>query len=323
MQIPGELRAALDACLEGVPRTTLAQRAERMSSLYRDRSGSSVAVQDADDALAYAITRSPATFGAVRNVLGRLQERAPDFVPTTALDLGAGAGAASWALADTWPSIGSIIQADLNNPLLTLGRRLAANAFSPSLRSAQQLSEDLTRDLNAADAELVLVSYMLAELAEKQINAVLANAWRHCAVALVIVEPGTPAGYERILQARRFILQHDGRVLAPCPHESACPVAAPDWCHFAQRVERSRDHRFLKGADLPYEDEKFSYVIGVRPAIFRTAEHARILARPDKEKSRIEVKLCQLDGNASTRQIWRREKEAYKAAKKSEWGDEL
>jgi ribosomal protein RSM22 (predicted rRNA methylase) len=323
MQIPAELRAALDACLIGVPRTTLAQRAERMSSLYRDRSGSSVAVQDETDALAYAVTRSPATFGAVRNVLARLHERAPEFTPAAALDLGAGAGAASWALADAWPGIASITQADLNAPLMTLGKRLIENASNPALHNAQQRTADLTRPLDNAPADIALVSYMLAELNDAQIGAVLSNAWRLCTGALVIVEPGTPAGYQRILRARQFVLQHEGHILAPCPHEKTCPLVSPDWCHFVQRVERSRDHRLLKSADLSYEDEKFSYVIGIRTAIFRPTEHARILTRPEKEKARIELKLCQLDGTASKQQVLRRDKEAYKHAKKAEWGDEL
>ena len=118
MHIPAEMRAALDACLEGVPRTELAERAERISALYRERAGSVVAVRDAPDALAYAITRSPATYGAVRHVLERLAERSPDFHPATALDLGSGAGAASWAICEVWPEINAITQIDCNLPLL-------------------------------------------------------------------------------------------------------------------------------------------------------------------------------------------------------------
>ena len=36
--------------------------------------------------------------------------------------------------------------------------------------------------------------------------------------------------------------------------------AAPDWCHFVQRLPRSRAHKHVKSAALPFEDEKFSYV---------------------------------------------------------------
>ena len=105
MQIPNELRAALNASLEGIPRGPLTERAERISSLYRGGAGSAIAIRDQTDALAYAITRSPATYGAVHNTLTRLQERNPAFAPQSALDLGSGTGAASWAIADTFPQI--------------------------------------------------------------------------------------------------------------------------------------------------------------------------------------------------------------------------
>lgn len=323
MVIPDELRTALDVCLEGVSRGALTERAERISSLYRDKSGSSVAVRDDMDALAYAITRSPATYGAVRNVLGHLQERNPDFNPTTVLDLGTGAGAASWAASENWPQIESIVQVDSNLPLLTLNRRLTQQASSDALRNATRVTADLTRRLEAPSADLVMLSYMLAELAEAQIQPVLDTAWARCTGALVIVEPGTPVGYQRILSARQHLLSKGGRILVPCPHEQSCPLVLLDWCHFVQRIERSRDHRILKAAALPYEDEKFSYLVAVREPLYIPAEAGRILARPEKEKTAITVKLCSLDGRAGKVTISRREKEQYKLAKKKEWGDSL
>lgn len=323
MQIPAELRAALNACLEGVPRGPLAERAERISSLYRDKTGSAVAVRDDTDALAYAITRSSATYGAVRNALTRLQERNPEFSPATALDLGSGVGAASWAIAETWPEIESITQVDNNAPLSKLNRTLAQHASCTALRKAKQITADLTRVAEFPSADLVVLSYLLAELSDAQVQSVLTFAWLHCTGPLVIVEPGTPAGYQRILAVRRFILGNAGRILAPCPHEQACPLIPPDWCHFVQRIERSRDHRILKSADLPYEDEKFSYMVAVSEQHFTTPTSERILARPEKEKIAIAAKLCMLDGTAGLVSIARRNKEQYTRAKKKEWGDEF
>jgi ribosomal protein RSM22 (predicted rRNA methylase) len=323
MQIPAELRVVLDACLEGVPRAELMQRAERISSLYRDRTGSAVAVRDETDALTYAITRSPATYGAVRNVLQQLAERNHAFNPMTALDLGSGAGAASWAVCDAWPQIGAITQIDCNGPLFALNAKLAGNAQSEALRRANRVTADVTRALDADAAELVVLSYVLAEMTDAQVQAVLKHAWERCTGAMVVVEPGTPLGYKKILAARRFALENGGRILAPCPHEEACPLVAPDWCHFAQRVERSRDHRMVKGAGLPYEDEKFSYVIAVREAMFVPAGAARILARPVEDRAAVTVKLCRTDGSAGEATVLRRAKQEYKKAKKSGWGGEF
>lgn len=323
MQIPASWRDAIAQHLHGVSRTALAERAARISHLYRDGEGSGFAVRDAADALAYALTRSPATYGAVRHALERLRERAPGFTPSAALDLGAGAGAASWAIAGLWPEIESITQADRNGPLLELGKKLVEHAPAAALREARQVCGDLTRSYELPAAELVVISYMLGELTPEQMERVVAKAWEQSTGALVVVEPGTPAGYRRILQVRAYLLAHEARIAAPCPHEHGCPVAAPDWCHFAQRVERSRDHRLLKGAELPYEDEKFSYLAAVRPALFTQAEGGRILARPEKEAAFIQVKLCGANGALERIRVARREKDSYKRAKKKEWGDEF
>lgn len=323
MQIPASWRDAISDLLHGVSRSSLADRTERISGLYRDGGGSSTAIRDEADALAYALTRAPATFGAVRNVLERLQERAPQFAPATALDLGAGAGAASWAIAELWPDLHVITQVDSNLPLLKLGARLAQNATAPALKGAKQVATDVTRSSEFPAADLVLISYMLAELPAAQMDDVIAKGWQQTGAALVLVEPGTPAGYRRILRARELLMASAARILAPCPHEQACPLVAPDWCHFAQRIERSRDHRLLKSADLPYEDEKFSYLIAVREELFSTAGRGRILVRPERETNLIRIKLCATNGALQHLRILRRDSDAYKSAKKKEWGDEL
>lgn len=322
MQTPPAWRQAIDALLHGVARGPLAERAERISTLYRDGTGSAFAVRDATDALAYTLTRSPATYAAVHNTLERLRERAPGFVPNSVLDLGAGSGAASWAAAALWPEA-RLTQLDQNRPLLDLGRKLASEAPAAALRNAQQHVGDLTQPGTLPEADVVLVSYMLAELNSTQLEQIIKPAWEHTTGALVLVEPGTPAGYRRILRARDLLLAQGARILAPCPHERACPLTPPDWCHFAQRVERSRDHRLLKGADLPYEDEKFSYLVAVREAFFTPAAHGRILARPATDAALIQIKLCSVEGALEPVRVSRRDKEAHKRAKKKSWGDEL
>jgi ribosomal protein RSM22 (predicted rRNA methylase) len=323
MQIPAELRAALDAQLEGVPRGPLTERAERISTLYRDSAASAIAIRDQTDALAYAITRAPATYGAVRNALARLQERNPNFTPATALDLGTGTGAASWAIAEAWPQITAITQIDNNQPLLRLNRTLAQQSSNAALRSATQIAANLTQSLEAPQADLVTLSYILAELPDAQAQSLLNAAWSLCTGALILVEPGTPAGYKRILAARNLLLSSKAHILAPCPHQQPCPLIPPDWCHFAQRIERSRDHRLLKSADLPYEDEKFSYLIAVREPYFIPASAARILARPEKARTSIVTKLCQQNGAADLVTILKRDKQTYTQAKKKQWGDEF
>src|SRR6202043_2574660 len=94
--LPAELKAALDARLQGLSRSDAAERAALISKTYRDGGGSR-AIRSEADALAYALARMPATYAAVIASLNALAEITPDFAPTSLLDVGAGPGTATWA----------------------------------------------------------------------------------------------------------------------------------------------------------------------------------------------------------------------------------
>ena len=143
---------------------------------------------------------------------------------------------------------------------------------------------------NAEAADLVVASYMIGEISEGERQALAELMWAKTRDTLLVVEPGTPAGYARIIALRAQLIAAGAHVAAPCPHDGACPLAAPDWCHFTQRLPRSRAHKQLKRAELAYEDEKFSYVALTRaPAARRPA---RVLAQPDVSKVEVTAKLC-------------------------------
>ena len=88
--LPAELAAAIAAQLHKRPRKVLAERAQRLSKGFRDRKTSLETILDADDALAYALSRLPATYAATATVLRRLRDEIPDFRPKSLLDLGCG-----------------------------------------------------------------------------------------------------------------------------------------------------------------------------------------------------------------------------------------
>jgi ribosomal protein RSM22 (predicted rRNA methylase) len=169
--------------------------------------------------------------------------------------------------------------------------------------------------------DLVVVAYVLNELAGEIRPPVIERLWRATAGTLVIVEPGTPAGWRRILAARRQLIDSGAHVIAPCPHAQDCPLQPPDWCHFARRVARSRLHRQAKGAVVPWEDEKFSYVaVSRQPA---PPAPARVIARPRKASGRVTLKLCRPDGSAGDRLVSRRDGVLFKRAARSDWGSSL
>jgi ribosomal protein RSM22 (predicted rRNA methylase) len=142
--------------------------------------------------------------------------------------------------------------------------------------------------------------------------------WAKTRDTLLVVEPGTPAGYARIIAVRAQLIAAGAHVAAPCPHDGRCPLAAPDWCHFSQRLPRSQAHRQLKSAELAYEDERFAYVALTRvPASRRPA---RVLAQPVVSKVEVTAKLCTPEGLAITK-VPRRAKADYARARRWRWGD--
>jgi len=245
--------------------------------------------------------------------------RAPRFAPRRLTDAGAGPGAASWAALETWPELDTVAQLDASAPFLALARRLAADA-PPALQAADARRADLAADTALPAADLVVASYVLAEVPPAAQAALTDRLWAACEGVLVLVEPGAPAGFERLRAARARLIGQGATILAPCPHNAACPIAAPDWCHFVQRLPRSRDHRLAKGASAPFEDEKYAYVAAARPGIGAGPVSARVLAPPRQAKPGVDLKLCTSRG-LEARFVARRDKVAFAAARRLGWGD--
>jgi ribosomal protein RSM22 (predicted rRNA methylase) len=148
----------------------------------------------------------------------------------------------------------------------------------PAMR--YDLGDATAKIADAPSADLVIASYVINELNDAARTKLVAAMWAKTNDTLVIVEPGTPAGYQRILDARAWAIEAGAHVIAPCPHDNVCPLTKPDWCHFSQRLQRSQVHKQLKSAELPYEDEKFIYVALSRT---RAAALARARAAADHQ----------------------------------------
>jgi ribosomal protein RSM22 (predicted rRNA methylase) len=318
--LPAELRAGLDRVAQGHARAGLAERSTMISERYRAGGGSTL-IRDRDDALAYVFARMPATYAAVAAGLAELVRLRPQHEPKSLLDVGAGPGTATWAAADVFPALSEFLQLDANAALRALARDLTDDVAR--FTALRQEAGDLRKSLAAAvDADLVIASYVIGELAEADRRAVTETLWRRTRDCLLVVEPGTPAGYQRIVALRAQLIAAGAHVVAPCPNDQACPLTMPDWCHFTQRLARSRDHMQVKGVTLPFEDEKFAYV-----ALARTASAsrpmARVLAQPVVSKVAVATKLCTADGRAEVTTTPRRDKAAYAQAKRRDWGDAI
>ncbi|MFF9505582.1 small ribosomal subunit Rsm22 family protein [Streptomyces sp. NPDC014724] len=313
------LRAALAGLLDGLPPKQAAQAVDRLIANYRGTTPTHAPVlRDRSDVAAYAAYRMPATFEAVRAALAALQEAAPDWAPATHTDIGGGTGAASWAVAGAWEGPRTTVL-DWAEPALALGRELAALSGIPALRAAEWRRARIGAGLDLAPTDLVTISYVLKELTS-DVRTGLVDTAAAAAQAVVVVEPGTPDGYARIIEARDRLIAAGLKVAAPCPHDDACPIEpGTDWCHFSARVSRSSLHRQVKGGSLPYEDEKFSYVVATR---FGTEPvRARVTRKPQIRKGQVLLDLCTRDEALRRATVTKRHGELYRAARDIAWGD--
>ena len=312
--LPSFVNGALRAKLENVSRTDLKARAQRISDSYRSGGTSGVIGSDLD-ALAYAVVRMPATYAAVRAALVQAIEVVSDFAPRTLLDIGAGPGTATWAACDAWPSLERATLVDDNLHLLAL-----AQVTQAPLEVTAQRSAIATALTDAPSADVVMASYVLTELPDASLRATLDRLWDNAVHLLVIVEPGTPDGFRRILACREALIARGAQIIAPCSHEDRCPLAGAErWCHFNARLPRSRDHILAKDANVPFEDEKFSYLVAGK-GFTALARGARVLATPKVDKIAVTLTLCTPDV-PEQRRVARGDKEAYRAAKRLDWGD--
>ncbi|MGW4060170.1 small ribosomal subunit Rsm22 family protein [Amycolatopsis sp. NPDC004747] len=319
--LPDDLSSALDAELARHPVARLTQSVDRLSTRYRrgDAAASPILGSEADVA-AYAGYRMPATYAAVRAVLAEAALRAPDFAPRTQIDVGGGTGAAVWAAAGVWPSLAECAVLEQVAGAIGLGKRLAAGSDLAAVRGAEWRRGFVDPAAPSPEADLVTLSYVLGELPDPTRDGVV--RWLAAKAGTVaLVEPGTPAGYERIRAARAQLVELGLHVVAPCPHDAACPIVpGEDWCHFAARLPRSGLHRKLKAGTLGFEDEKFSYVVASRTPPRRA--DARIIRHPKKHKGWVALDLCTAsEGLQPAVAVSKKQGPRYRAARDAEWGD--
>ena len=298
MQLPAELRAAIEKKVDEVGFANVARAAAQLSARYREGGGTKLST-DAERA-AYLAVRMPATYAAIRAVLAEL----PSGMETKSLlDLGAGPGTALWA-ADGFDEV-TLLEQDRG--LMDEGRALAA-------RAAKWQQADLRKTGPFPPHDVVLLSYTYGEIGD---TGLLRAAWDATVKALVVIEPGTVAGFACVRKVRDQLIAMGAHIAAPCPHANACPMTGNDWCHFAARVERTSLHRRLKGGDLGHEDEKFSYIIACRGAVEACA--GRVVRHPRHHSGYIELRICGRDG-ISQQVVTRKNKEAFRAGRRAAWG---
>lgn len=318
MRLPEELQDAIQREIEKFDRRQLAQASVQLTQQYQAGDFASSPLRTEAHRAAYLLARLPATYGANVRVFSEIQRLAPEARVDSLLDLGAGPGTALHAAAQVF-SLSHATMIEEDSHFLEQGRRLASDNSFDAVRNARWIRHDLRANPQIEAHDLVAISYMLGEISLADAERVVKQAWTSTRKFLAVVEPGTRRGFGTVNAVRSQLIAFGAHLLAPCPHAGKCPMAASgDWCHFSQRVERSSEHRHLKGGVLGYEDEKFSYVVAARGIFVQANE--RIVRHPRKHSGHVQLTLCTPRG-LEERTVTKSQKESYRKARKAEWGD--
>lgn len=326
MDLPTDLRAALTAELDDIPIKDVVRAGSELSTRYRASYGGTTdtlassgvpSVRSSLDAIAYAAYRLPATYAAIRAVFREVRERRSDFHPATLLDVGGGPGTVAWAATDTWSEIEHVTILERDPRMIQIGQALATHATSSVIRRAVWQAADITGPGDASAAGITVAAYVIGEIREVARAEVVRRLWERTVDTCIIIEPGTPRGSALTRQAGEQLTQAGARHLAPFPAHWRCVESADDWCHFSERVPRTRMLRSVKGGTLSYEDEKYSYVAVSRVEGLPIA--ARVIRHPQVRSGHIRLVLCTPNGVKHI-VVARSNREAYRRARELRWG---
>ncbi len=292
------LQAAISLILEDFKPDRLRQISAQITEKYRY----GLSLSEEEELLTYLIVRMPATYAVLCRVFAEISPH------NTLLDMGAGPATSYWAAHAVWEQPPQITAYERELGWINWGKRLGSEV-------AWKAGDILREAFDPHD--WVLFSYSLGEIEEEKRLSLLEKSWKAAKIGLIVIEPGTPRGSQNVMQARSALLQLGAHIAAPCPHAQACPLQQPHWCHFSVRLERSFLHRLAKSALLPYEDEKFSYVILTKEP---HPSSSRIIHTPLHRSGHTILSLCTPEGLRQLT-ISRRHKELYREAKKASWGD--
>ena len=316
MDIPYELKKSVDELIEKNKTNRIIENAQTISNKYRDNDGKGKRLlTEQDEAISYAISRMPATYAAVYSAVQHTIENYNEDLETL-FDIGAGTGAATWAINELIP----IKQAkclERENNMINIGKQLMNNT---ELDGVEWKQYDILQDEIEEKADIVITSYMINELHENEKENTIQKLWNVTNKLLIIIEPGTPAGFRNILKVRENLLKNGGYIVAPCSHQGKCKIGEDDWCAFYTRVARSAIHRQAKNGELGYEDEKFSYIAFSKEPVEKKG--TRVLRHPQIYKGYVNVKLCTEDG-IQDKVYSKKDGELYKKIRKLDAGDKI
>ncbi|WVQ83226.1 3-methyl-2-oxobutanoate hydroxymethyltransferase [Cryptococcus sp. DSM 104549] len=239
----------------------------------------------------------PGEYGAVRNVMGELEQRLGRNWREQAgngqvVEFAGGHGAGVWATLDSAGALESS-----RRDWQTAPENLDIQFVQASRYGLEIVETIVNQVVNGTDEEqpianvqynrqyiptaeppsLVLSTFQLASFALPKIrNEHLKSLLALNSPYIVLIERSSREGWAAISEARTFLLEQSTsddplHVVAPCPHDGHCPmVGKKEPCSFSQRIERPSFVRRTKHSKRNEEEKGYCYLIigrGDRPVI--------------------------------------------------------
>lgn len=312
---PEDLRSQMD-CLsaaKGHDLRVLKQAAMHLRHQYKNASSSSF-MQSEEDYLVYLQTRMPATYAVLLTILRELQSLSLDI--QSVLDLGAGPGVSLWALRESGLPLSTITLVEADQKFIDYGQKLVPPKAFPFQYLWQ--GGDM-RKIAFRHHDMVMMSYSLGELNKREQEDLIKKAWKSTNKCLILIEPGTPKGFNRISHWRQMLIEKNAYIAAPCGHQGQCPLKEQkNWCHFSVKLHRSKQHQYLKDATLGYEEEKYSYLIALKEE--KPISSSRVIFPPLRRSGHIILDVCTEDG-IRRKNISKKDRLTYKEMRRVSWGD--
>lgn len=300
-----KLKQNLEKCLTELSVSEIAPLRESLTENYKQNSGQGKSlINSKKESLTYALCRMPATIEVVYSLFSTLSSQGFLKDIHSAIDVGAGTGAVYFALKEFDSQI-QVSSFERDDNMIAIFERLT---------DGEKISKfDILNSSLNESADIVISSYMLSELDDEGRSRALKVLFEASKKYVLIIDTGTPKTYKDFMKLRAQAEGLGLKTIAPCVCET-CPLEE-DYCQFFARVERSSVLRRSKGAVLPYEDEKYFYLLFEKTDRDLDRSFSRVIRRPKIEKSLVKLTLCSKSG-VKTEVFTKKLGEVYKRARK-------
>lgn len=314
MKLPEYLSTSVEKTLEHTKLKTLVESRVKLTENYKDIRKNADPIKTENDFYTYLLSRLPATYNVSYQVLEMLKE----YPIKSMIDIGAGPATSTYAALELFEGLEKLTLVERNKFFLDFSRSTLEQEFENI--TANFIKSDIQTHTFDQSHDLAVIAYVINELEEKKKEELITKVWAKTNRFLVVIEPGTPKGFENIRKIRSLLLTLEANIIAPCTHINDCPISGGDWCHFYKRIERNRMQKYLKTATESYEDEKYAYMIFTKDKI-AYEDKKRIIRFPQILKGHSDLHVC---SNKGIENITISAKNPdYKKLKKLDWGDTI